>query len=123
MKIILSMAVMVAFLMGAFTTTEAMAGAEAKCKACHNFTAKKKVGPGLLGVFGRKAGIMPKMKYSAALKKGGWVWDEANLRTFLTDTKKGIKTLSGDKKAKTKMKIKVKGAKLDEVIAFLKQLK
>jgi len=123
MKIILSMAVMAAFLFGTFTATEAMAGAEAKCKACHNFTAKKKVGPGLLGVFGRQAGTADFKKYSASMKKGGWVWDEANLRTFLTDTKKGIKTLSGDNKAKTKMKVKVKDEKMDEIIAFLKGLK
>ncbi|MDQ6981681.1 MAG: c-type cytochrome [Mariprofundus sp.] len=126
MKIILKMAAMAfmaAFLIGTFTATEAMAGAEAKCKACHNFTAKKKVGPGLKGVFGREAGTADFKKYSASMKKGGWVWDEKNLRTFLTNTKKGIKTLTGDKKAKTKMKIKVKGDRLDEVIAFLKELK
>jgi len=123
MKIILSMAVMAAFLFGTFTATEAMAGAESKCKVCHNFTSKHKVGPGLLGVFGRKAGSTDFKKYSASMKKGGWIWDEANLRTFLTNTKKGIKTLTGDKKAKTKMKVKVKGARLDETIAFLKGLK
>jgi len=124
MKTILSMAVMAAFLFGTFTATEAMAGAESNCKKCHNFTAKKKFGPGLKGVFGRKAGIMPKMKYSNSMKNGDWVWDEKNLRIFLADSKEGIKVLTGDKKAKTKMKIKkVEGADLDEVIAFLKGLK
>jgi len=123
MKTILGITMMVVLALGTFTASEAMAKAEAKCKACHNFTAKKKVGPGLLGVFGRKAGIMPGMKYSASLKNGGWVWNEKNLRIFLTDTKKGIKTLTGDKKAKTKMKIKVKAAKMDDIIAFLKGLK
>jgi len=53
--------------------------ASKKCKTCHNFTAKKKVGPGLKGIFGRKAGVMPGMKYSASLAASGWVWDEKNL--------------------------------------------
>ena len=54
------------------------------------------------------------------MKGGSWVWDEANLRTFLTNTKTGIKALTGDDGAKTSMKFKMKGKKLDEVIAFLK---
>ncbi|MES0371272.1 MAG: cytochrome C, partial [Mariprofundaceae bacterium] len=59
----------------------------------------------------------------ASMKKGGWVWDEKNLRTFLLNTKDGIKTLSGDESAKTKMKFKVKAEKVDAVIEFLKGLK
>ncbi|MDX8403284.1 MAG: cytochrome C [Mariprofundaceae bacterium] len=114
---------MAALIMGTFTATEAMAGAEAKCKACHHFSAKHKVGPGLKGVFGRKAGSTDFGKYSASMKKGGWVWNEKNLRIFLTNTKKGIKKLTGDKGAKSKMNMKIKGAKLDAVIGFLKGLK
>lgn len=123
MKNILRMAVMTALIMGTFTATEAMAGAEAKCKACHNFDTKAKVGPGLQGVFGAKAGSLDFTKYSASMKSGAWVWDEANLRTFLTDTKEGIKTLTGDKGAKSKMTFKLQGSDLDEVITFLKGLK
>jgi len=109
--------------MGTFASTEAIAGAESKCKMCHDFGSKNKVGPGLGGIFGRAAGSTDFKKYSPSMKKGGWVWDEANLRIFLTNTSKGIKTLSGDKSAKSKMKVKVKAAKLDETIAFLKGLK
>jgi cytochrome c len=109
--------------MGVAVIPEAQAGAEGRCKACHDLTGgKHKVGPSLKGVFGRKAGSTDFKKYSASMKKGGWTWDEANLRTFLTNTKKGIVTLAGDG-AKTKMKFKLKGKKLDAVIAFLKSNK
>jgi len=95
----------------------------AKCKICHNFTAKSKVGPGLKGVFGRKAGTMANFKkYSPALKKGGWVWDEAHLRKWILNAKAAVKEFSGDPKAKTRMKVKVKKENVDKIIAFLKTL-
>jgi len=95
-----------------------------KCKTCHNFTAKKKVGPGLKGVFGRKAGIMPDMKYSSALAAGGWVWNEKNLAIWLCDSKKAVKTLSGNASAKTKMSPQriCDAGKQADLIAFLKTL-
>jgi len=106
------------------TVQNAVAGMEKKCKACHSFDAKHKVGPSLAGVFGRKAGSTDFSKYSASLKNGGWVWNEENLRKFLYNSKTAIKELTGDDGAKTKMPPqKLKGAKLDEVIAFLKGLK
>ncbi len=95
----------------------------AKCKICHNFTAKNKVGPGLKGIVGRKAGSVASFKhYSPALKKGGWVWDEAHLRKWILNTKAAVKEFSGDPKAKTKMKVKVKEKDVDKIIDFLKTL-
>jgi len=120
-SVILSFAAMLAA--NSFTVADAEAGAESKCKACHNFTSAHKMGPGLAGVFGRSAGSTDFAGYSDSLKNGGWVWNEENLRIFLTDTKAGIKTLSGDDNAKTKMTMKVKEDNLDEVIAFLEGLK
>jgi len=95
-----------------------------KCKACHNFTAKKKVGPGLQGVFGRKAGIMPDMKYSAALAAGSWVWEGKNLAAWMCDSKKAVKSLSGNPSAKTKMPPQriCDAAKQADLIAYLKTL-
>jgi len=95
-----------------------------KCKACHNFTAKKKVGPGLQGVFGRKAGIMAGMRYSPALAAGGWVWNEKNLALWVCDSKKAIKSLSGNVSAKTKMGVQhfCDAGKQADLIAFLKTL-
>jgi len=95
-----------------------------KCKTCHNFTAKNKVGPGLKGVFGRKAGIVPGMRYSPALKAGGWVWTEKNLALWVCDSKKAVKTLSGNASAKTKMSSQriCKTGKQADLIAYLKTL-
>jgi len=95
-----------------------------KCKACHNFTAKKKVGPGLAGIFGRKAGSMPDMKYSDALAAGGWSWDTEHLAAWVCDAKAAIKTFSGDAGAKTKMGVQhiCDPAKQADLIAYLKTL-
>jgi cytochrome c2 len=107
----------------AFTIPNAEAGPEGACKACHNFSGEHKMGPGLAGIFGREAGSSDFAKYSTSMKKGGWVWSEENLRTFLSNTKEGIKTLSGDDSATSSMKYKVKAEKMDAVIEFLKGLK
>ena len=121
MKKIMMLTVAAVMAMGVTIIPEAQAGAEGRCKACHDLTGPKhKVGPSLAGVFGRDAGGTDFAKYGASMKKGGWKWDEANLRTFLSNTKTGLKTLTGDDGAKTKMKFKLKGKKLDEVIEFLK---
>ncbi|EAU53440.1 c-type cytochrome [Mariprofundus ferrooxydans] len=74
-----------------------------KCAACHNFNDKKKVGPGLAGVVGRKAGTMADMKYSQALSTATWSWNEKNLALWVCNSKEAVKTLSGDPGATTKM--------------------
>jgi cytochrome c len=123
MKKLLLVAASAAFVMGTMSLApmSAQAAAWGKCKACHNFTAKKKVGPGLKGVAGRHVGIMPKMKYSKALKNGDWTWTDENLRAWICNSKKAVKALTGDDHAKTKMppqKI-CDPAKQDEVLAKL----
>ena len=122
MKKIVMIAAAAAMIAG-FTAGNAYAGAEAKCKACHDFGSKHKVGPGLAGVFGRAAGSTDFAKYGDDLKKGGWNWDEEHLRKWIENSKKAIKEFSGNDGAKTKMPPqKLTGAKADEVIAFLKGL-
>lgn len=95
-----------------------------KCLTCHNLNERKKVGPGLKGVVGRKAGQMTDMKYSSALRQGGWVWDEANLAAWICDSKKAVKILSGDASATTKMPAQriCDARKQADLIAFLKTL-
>lgn len=61
----------------------------APCKACHKIEAGAKlVGPSLFGVYGRKAASLEGFAYSDALKaKKDVTWDDANLKTWLTDPK------------------------------------
>lgn len=124
MKTVLKLAAVAAISVGILMGTNVYAGIEAKCKVCHNFDTKHKVGPGLKGVVGRKAGSSDFKRYGKSLKQGGWTWDEEHLRKWLNDSKKAIIEFSGDAKAKTTMPPqKLKGAKLDKVIEFLKGLK
>jgi len=121
MKKTMMIAASAALLVGAMSAT-AYAGTEGKCKACHNFTAENKVGPGLAGVVGRAAGKHEGFKYSDSLGGANWNWDEDHLRKWMCDSKDAIKEFTGDANAKTKMppqKVCDK-AKQDEVIAFLK---
>jgi len=123
-KYVVVLASVMALGLGSIQAASAGKHPEKRCKACHNFTAKKKVGPGLLGVFGRKAGKMEGFKYSKSLGGADWVWDEEHLRKWIKNSKKAIKEFTGDKKAKTKMpKQNMKGKKADKIIAFLKELK
>ena len=86
-----------------------------KCKACHTFDpGKKKIGPHLKGVVGRKAGSVEGYKYSKAFREIDLTWDEANLDQFLTKPKAFVKktkmTFSGLKKESQRA----------DVIAYLK---
>jgi len=109
---------------GITTLPNAVAGPEGRCKACHSLGTANKVGPGLKGIFGKKAGQAEGFKYSKALAGADWVWDEENLRKWIKNSKKAIKEFTGDDKAKTKMgKQNIKGKKADKIIAFLKDLK
>jgi len=128
MKKIIMIAVAAAFVLGVnvTATTTASAAAYNKCKACHNFTAKKKVGPGWKGIFGRKAGAMPgfRYKFTKYITGDGWNWDEAHLRKWMCNSKKAVKEFTGNPKAKTKMPPQkvCDPAKQDEIIAFMKTL-
>jgi len=95
-----------------------------KCQACHNFTDKRKVGPGFKGVFGRKAGKMTDMKYSASLASATWTWDAQKLALWVCNSKKAVKILTGDSSAKTKMPPQhiCDPTKQADLIAFLKTL-
>ena len=89
-----------------------------KCAACHFYNKEKnKVGPHLVGIVGRKAGVVDKFKYSKSLKKmadEGLVWDEANLDKYLEAPRKFIKR---GKMAFAGLK---KQADRKNIIAFLK---
>ena len=63
-----------------------------QCRACHtiNQGGRSGVGPNLYGIWGRAAGSIEGFRYSAPMREkatGGLVWNEANLRAYLTDPK------------------------------------
>ena len=58
---------------------------EKRCSGCHALDADHE-GPRLRGVFGRPAGKVKTFKYSDALQKARFTWDEAELDRWLTDT-------------------------------------
>ncbi len=86
-----------------------------KCKVCHSFDpGKKKIGPHLMGVVGRKAGSVEGYKYSKAMAAAEITWNEENLDKFLTKPKAFLK--------KTKMSfagLKKEDQRAD-LIAYLK---
>ena len=90
-----------------------------KCKACHSLVAgKKKLGPSLHGIFGRKAGTAKKFRFSKAMKAkgaGGLVWSAESMDAFLAKPKKFVRrtkmAFPGLKKKKDR----------DNLIAYLKE--
>jgi cytochrome c len=84
---------------GAFIAVLVLAGATAKpgyaqdaehgktvfkaCAACHATDHANRVGPGLEGIIGRKAGTAPGFGYSNAMKKSDIVWDTKILDAYL----------------------------------------
>jgi cytochrome c len=57
----------------------------AACAACHN-DRPDATGPSLRGVYGRKSASRDDFRYSNAMARAKLVWDEANLRAYLTDS-------------------------------------
>jgi cytochrome c len=63
-----------------------------ECAACHTFErGAQGVGPGLHGVFERKAGEAPEFRYSPAMKKSGITWNAQTLDAFIADPQKEIR--------------------------------
>jgi cytochrome c len=57
-----------------------------KCWTCHDLAGTvKKVGPSLLGVYGRRSGMAPGYSASDALRAASIVWDDQTLGAFLAN--------------------------------------
>lgn len=87
-----------------------------KCKACHSLQpGKKKVGPSLYGVVGRKSGTLEGFKFSKAMKNADITWDEKTLDEYLTKPRAYVK---GTRMAFVGLK---KGEDRENVIAYIKE--
>ena len=57
-----------------------------KCKACHAVDQpQNKVGPHLVGVFGREAGSVEDFRYSDPLQESGITWNEETIAEYVAD--------------------------------------
>jgi cytochrome c len=88
-----------------------------RCMACHVVDAEtNRLGPYLLGVYGRQAGAVEGYNYTQGLADADFVWDEATLDPWLADPKAYIPG--------TRMVLKLsKPEDRADVIAYLKALK
>jgi cytochrome c len=87
-----------------------------KCKACHAVDEpQNKVGPHLVGVFGREAGSVEGFRYSDAMKESGVTWNEETIAAYLADPRGYIK---GNRMAFAGLK---KEEEIADLIAYLKE--
>jgi len=86
-----------------------------RCVSCHSLDdGKNGLGPSLYRVFGRKAGSVPKFKYSKGIKAAaekGLVWNRENLMGYLKHPRKFLKKYLGAKSVSNKMNNKFKKEK------------
>ena len=54
------------------------------CAACHS-DRPDALGPSLKGVIGRKSAELEDFRYSNPMKRANLVWDDENLRAFISD--------------------------------------
>src|SRR5262245_45832991 len=86
------------------------------CAACHT-ERPDALGPSLKGVVGRKSAALEDFRYSNPMKRANLVWDEDNLRAYISDPQakvKGNRMPYGGLSAPKDV---------DDVIAYLKVLK
>ena len=96
-----------------FASTNATEGAKIfkKCAACHSISqgGGNKIGPGLWGVLGRRAGSISDYKYSKGMVAYGKLWSFKEMNGFLIKPKNWIKgtkmSFAGLKNAKERAAI------------------
>jgi cytochrome c len=60
------------------------------CAACHT-DRPDALGPSLKGVFGRHSAALEDFRYSNPMKRANLVWDEDNLRAYISDPQAKVK--------------------------------
>ena len=60
------------------------------CAACHSDRADA-LGPSLRGVVGRRSASLDGFHYSGPMKRANLVWDEENLRGYISDPQAKVK--------------------------------
>ena len=87
-----------------------------KCKACHVVEEpQNRVGPHLVGLFGRQAGSVEDFRYSDAMKESGITWNEETIAEYVADPRGYIK---GNRMAFVGLK---KEEEIADLIAYLKE--
>lgn len=102
----------------AFAEGDAKAGKRVfnKCKACHVVDKEKnRVGPHLVGLYGRTAGTVEGFKYSDAMIEHGVEWNDETLAEYLAAPKKVVK---GTKMAFAGLR---KEKDIANILAYLKE--
>ena len=85
------------------------------CAACHT-DRPDALGPSLKGVVGRKSAALEDFRYSNPMKRANFVWDEDNLRAYISDPQAKVK---GNRMPYGGL---TNAADVDDVIAYLKTL-
>ncbi len=98
-----------------------------KCAACHDFDTTSNVGPGLGGMFGRKAGSVSGYDYEFTnyIRPGkAWHWDAAHLAAWVCSSTEAVIAFTGDGSARTRMPAQhvCDPDRQAELIAYLKTL-
>ena len=98
-----------------------------KCGACPSLEeAKRKIGPSLYKIIGKTAGTEADFKYSKSYVQAGekgLVWNAETLMPYLDNPKKFLRDYLDDKKAKSKMVLRIKKeADRENIIAYLESL-
>jgi cytochrome c len=86
------------------------------CAACHS-DRPDALGPSLKGVFGRQSASLPDFRYSNPMKRANLVWDEDNLRAYISDPQAKVK---GNRMPYSGMS---DPKDVDDVVAYLRTLK
>jgi cytochrome c len=76
-----------------------------------------RIGPNLWGVVGRKAGVTPHFRYSAAMRQSGIVWTPDKLRPYIHEPQKTIPNIRMSFLGLKNMR------DVDDVIAYLQTFK